>query len=162
MFNCVFATFPCGTLGQVWYLIVSIPDLCQLSYFDPKFVNSRKTGGVNIFKDFPDAGMVHEHGNLLHIFLKHTLNVYGQLLSTSHLLPCMCASQGSKGKQKYFQGWPKTVFLNPNCAQNDHNYNAFLKSAAFCCSLITFANSLDQNQDRHFVDPDLDPYRLTL
>ena len=34
MFNCVFVTFPCGILGQVWCLIVSIPDLCQLSYFD--------------------------------------------------------------------------------------------------------------------------------
>ena len=32
MFNCFF-TFPCGVLGQVWYLIVSIPDICQLSYF---------------------------------------------------------------------------------------------------------------------------------
>ena len=27
-------TFPCGILGQVWYLIVSFPDLCRLSYFD--------------------------------------------------------------------------------------------------------------------------------
>ena len=27
-----FVTFPCGILGQVWYLIVSIPDLCPLSY----------------------------------------------------------------------------------------------------------------------------------
>ena len=34
MFNCVFVTFPCGILGQVWYLIVSIPYLCHLSYFD--------------------------------------------------------------------------------------------------------------------------------
>ena len=33
MFNCVFITFPCGILGQLWYLIVSIPDLCHLSYF---------------------------------------------------------------------------------------------------------------------------------
>ena len=33
MFDCVFVTFPCGTLGQVWYLIVLIPDLCRLSYF---------------------------------------------------------------------------------------------------------------------------------
>ena len=32
--NCVFVTFPCGSLGQVWYLIVSFPDLCHLSYFD--------------------------------------------------------------------------------------------------------------------------------
>ena len=31
---CIFNTFPCGILGQVWYLIVSFPDLCCLSYFD--------------------------------------------------------------------------------------------------------------------------------
>ena len=28
MFNCVFVIFPCGILGPMWYLIVSIPDLC--------------------------------------------------------------------------------------------------------------------------------------
>ena len=33
MYNCDFVTFPCGILGQVWYLIVLIPDLCRLSYF---------------------------------------------------------------------------------------------------------------------------------
>ena len=31
MFNCDFVTFPCGILGQVWFLIVLIPDLCRLS-----------------------------------------------------------------------------------------------------------------------------------
>ena len=36
MFNCVFVTFSRGILGQVWYLIVSIPDLCHLSYFNLK------------------------------------------------------------------------------------------------------------------------------
>ena len=36
MFNCVFVTFACGILGQVWYLIVSIPDLCRLSNFELK------------------------------------------------------------------------------------------------------------------------------
>ena len=30
---CVFVTFPCGILGQLWYLIVLIPDLCHLSFF---------------------------------------------------------------------------------------------------------------------------------
>ena len=30
---CIFVTFPCGILGQVWYLIVSFPYLCRLSYF---------------------------------------------------------------------------------------------------------------------------------
>ena len=34
MFDCVFVTSPCGILGQVWYLIVSIPDLCRISYFN--------------------------------------------------------------------------------------------------------------------------------
>ena len=33
MFDCVFVTFPCGILGQVWYFIVLIHDLCRLSYF---------------------------------------------------------------------------------------------------------------------------------
>ena len=33
MFSCVFVTFPCGVLGQVWYLIVSIPHLCILPNF---------------------------------------------------------------------------------------------------------------------------------
>ena len=33
MSNYVFVTFPCGILGQVWYLIVSMSDLCRLSYF---------------------------------------------------------------------------------------------------------------------------------
>ena len=31
--NCVVITFPFGILGQMWYLIVSTPDLCPLSYF---------------------------------------------------------------------------------------------------------------------------------
>ena len=29
---CIFVFFPHGILGQVWYLIVSFPDLCCLSY----------------------------------------------------------------------------------------------------------------------------------
>ena len=32
MFSCVFATFPRGVLGQVWYLILSIPGLCLLIF----------------------------------------------------------------------------------------------------------------------------------
>ena len=30
--NCEFVVFPIGILGQVWYLIVSIPDLCTFTY----------------------------------------------------------------------------------------------------------------------------------
>ena len=31
---CEYVTFPIGILGQVWYLIVSIPDLWILTYFN--------------------------------------------------------------------------------------------------------------------------------
>ena len=31
--QCIFVTFPYGFPGQMWYLIVSIPDLCVLLYF---------------------------------------------------------------------------------------------------------------------------------
>ena len=37
MFNCVFVTFPCDILGQLWYLIVSVPDLYRLSYLSYTF-----------------------------------------------------------------------------------------------------------------------------
>ena len=34
VFSCVFVTFPYDVPGQVWYLIVSIPDLClPLSFY---------------------------------------------------------------------------------------------------------------------------------
>ena len=29
---CIFVTYLCGILGQVWYLILLIPDLCRLSF----------------------------------------------------------------------------------------------------------------------------------
>ena len=32
-FYCIFVTFPCGILCQVWYLIVWFSDICLLSYF---------------------------------------------------------------------------------------------------------------------------------
>ena len=48
--------FPIGILGQVWYLIVSIPDLCNLTYFvlttfwhiDRVCFNQLKPGMVSI------------------------------------------------------------------------------------------------------------------
>ena len=36
IFKCVFVTFPCGVLRQVWNLIVWISDLCHLTYFVSK------------------------------------------------------------------------------------------------------------------------------
>ena len=45
---CIFITFPCGILGPVWYLIVSFPDLCRLSYFAFLQVNT-----VAAFREMP-------------------------------------------------------------------------------------------------------------
>ena len=66
MFNCVFVTFPCGILGQVWYLIVSIPDLCRLyyfvnnkvpdfTYFDISCITTEQEGSVNNLLDTSKA-----------------------------------------------------------------------------------------------------------
>ena len=41
-------------------------------------------------------------------------------------------------------------------------YNSFLVSGDFCPVLITLTNSLDPDQDRQNVGPDLDPNCLTL
>ena len=30
---CIFVSFPCGILCQVWFLVASFPDLCRLAYF---------------------------------------------------------------------------------------------------------------------------------
>ena len=44
--------FPIGILGQVWYLIVSIPDLCILTYFD-LFQQNILDVYLNIFRIWP-------------------------------------------------------------------------------------------------------------
>ena len=35
-------TFPCGVPGQVWYLIVSIPDLCIPLYFYLPYLQKKR------------------------------------------------------------------------------------------------------------------------
>ena len=42
----IFATFPCGILGQVWNLIVSFSDLCRFSYFFPRMDINQNHGGT--------------------------------------------------------------------------------------------------------------------
>ena len=49
----------------------------------------------------------------------------------------------------------KEVTLNSFIASGD--LNSFIASGNFFRLLITFANSLEPNQDRQNVDPDLDP-----
>ena len=45
---------------------------------------------------------------------------------------------------------------------NEILFNIFLASGNFFRLLITFANSLDPDQDRQNVGPDLDPNHMTL
>ena len=40
--------FPIGILGQVWYLIVSIPDLCNLTYFYTSYSRSRNSPACSL------------------------------------------------------------------------------------------------------------------
>ena len=49
MFNCVSVTFPSGILSQVWYLIVSFPDLCQRSYFHYYIQEHRVSLSTNVY-----------------------------------------------------------------------------------------------------------------
>ena len=60
MFNCVFVFFPCGIQGQVWYLIVSIvsiTDLCCLSYFSKMTLKSY-TGRYILFKKYMSFSII--------------------------------------------------------------------------------------------------------
>ena len=46
--KCIFVTFPRGILAQVWYLIVSIPNLCRLSYFDYRLIEMAAICGSHL------------------------------------------------------------------------------------------------------------------
>ena len=48
------------------------------------------------------------------------------------------------------------------CIRCKKHLDSFLSSGNFCHLLITFANSLDPDQVRRKVVPDLDPNGLTL
>ena len=43
-----------------------------------------------------------------------------------------------------------------------YDFNSFFARSEFCCPLITFANSLDPDQDGQNIGPDLDSNHLTL
>ena len=44
-----FCHFPIGILGHVWYLVVSIPDLCTLTYFNYSEYSSCKVRWLSVF-----------------------------------------------------------------------------------------------------------------
>ena len=56
---------------------------------------------------------------------------------------------------------PNVLTLAKVLARSCSVFNSFPTSVDFCCLLITFANSLDPDQARQNVGPDLDPNCLT-
>ena len=57
-------SLPIGILGQVWYLIVSIPDLCNLTYFDCNLCHFFRRVNLVIFWLLPKHIHV-DSGNLV-------------------------------------------------------------------------------------------------
>ena len=58
------------------------------------------------------------------------------------------------------KSWLKVLFISKS--KSLKGFNSFLASSNFCCLPIAFVKSLDPEQDRQNVGPDLDQNRLTL
>ena len=67
MSNCDFVTFLCGILGQLWYLIILIHDLCRLSYFDLQSASVAVPRHIHFLSNMVRFPNVHSWG--LHVCL---------------------------------------------------------------------------------------------
>ena len=104
------------------------------------------SGPTNIFKKV----------NIWRFWLTELWPLFGLFASYSGWYWCngmdaLCQSSRHLEIQKLIQLMPRHDLLD-----------SFPASGDFCCVLITYANSLDPNQARHIVGPDLDPNSLTL
>ena len=70
MFSCVFVTFPYGVQGQVWYLVVKIPDRCLLPYFVLSFAEH------NGLLPLVDVPLIQNAGTILKTKSNFTLLTY--------------------------------------------------------------------------------------
>ena len=78
--------FPIGILGQVWYLIVSIPDLCTITYF--AFIVLRMSWSCNCSVNLPHRSWV---SGVVVVFPDHT-----HLLFFVFLKYCNVSSQSNQ------------------------------------------------------------------
>ena len=86
--------FPIGILGQVWYLIVSIPDLCTITYFS--YVDLHVKMCVVLFAAF---NIIWKWDNLVSLrphyfsFRGHLKTVGGKGVQANLLIPSGCATE---------------------------------------------------------------------
>ena len=74
--NYDFVTVPYGTLGQVWYLIVLIPDLCRLSYFYDVLSDDKQAIIIDSFNT--TSGYLDDNLNINNIYFD---NMVSQIFS---------------------------------------------------------------------------------
>ena len=94
--------FPIGILGQVWYMIVSIPDLCTITYFYWHLNN------VLIYKVINKSSLIHPKSNTdiclfcLNLIFKKEHTINGIIVLWNSLF-----SEGKIAPAK----WPEMAFL---------------------------------------------------
>ena len=94
---CDFVTFPFGILGQVWYLIVWIPDPCCFSYFEPNLnVPTNIPGQFTLFRHYTQGPKTRirtlpiRHNNFpSFFFVVNTLDL--RTSEPVRCLRCLCA-----------------------------------------------------------------------
>ena len=131
--------FPIGILGQVWYLIVSIPDLCNLitSLFKtqwnrPQFVVFFyfRDDKVQGWSGFPDWAQAYDICYVSCFAERGSYMVWDSLGSSliifsSFLFFCFLVKNDSLGNFDFiwqhhldypsnFEGWPRTIMLSNN------------------------------------------------
>ena len=110
MFHCVFVTFPCGILGQVWYLIVSIPDLCHLSYYDTSYFQHavdwhgyllfREQDSTDLLMSVRASSIAMEKAS--HASIKHLTQSFNKHPLKEPYLQCIIKQMIGKSDQKNF------------------------------------------------------------
>ena len=80
--NYDFVTIPYGTLGQVWYLIVLIPDLCRLSYFDDVLSDDKQAIIIDAFNS--TSGYLDDILNINNIYFD---NMVSQIFKSIKPIP---------------------------------------------------------------------------
>ena len=81
------------------------------------------------------------------------------------VVPCSLVWEGSpvpRRREPMFLGQHRVLDHPKRAVSIASVFNSFHATRDFCRLLITFANSLDPDQDRHSVGPDLNSNSLTL